>query len=246
MSLDLPILLHHYEALDSTNSFVKVHYQNYDLTRLNLITASTQTHGKGSYGKSWSSPKDLNIYASFFFALEPSSLNLCNLAQLLSLTLARYLTTLGFHPAIKWPNDLLLHDHKVSGILCEVLPIDKRVLVVLGLGLNINMPKSLCEEIDQPTTSLFISSGQILNINKLLNELADAFQKDLVVYLENDFAYFHEEYNMYMVYQNKPVFFQNQYLGLSKQVNPKGLLEIITSQGGIEAISNGSIKLHQF
>lgn len=244
MSLDLPVLIYHYESLDSTNTFVKLHYKNYDLKRLNLISASEQTQGKGSYGKSWLSPKEMNIYASFFFALTPSSLNLCNLAQLLSLTLARQLTILGFHPTIKWPNDLLLQDHKVSGILCEILPIDHQILVILGYGLNVNMPKSLCEEIDQPTTSLFISSGQILNIEKLLNKLANAFQKDLIVYLQKDFAYFYEEYNTYMVYQNKPVFLQNQYLGLSKHVNPKGKLEIITPENAVESISNGSIKLH--
>lgn len=244
MSLDLPVLMHHYESLDSTNTFVKLHYKNYDVKRLNLISASEQTHGKGSYGKSWSSPKGMNIYASFFFALDPSFLNLCNLAQLLSLTLARQLTMLGFNPTIKWPNDLLLQDHKVSGILCEILPIDHQFLVVLGCGLNVNMPKSLCEEIDQPTTSLFVSSGQILNIEKLLNNLAEAFQKDLLVYLKKDFTYFYEEYNTYMVYQNKPVFFQNQYLGLSKHVNHKGELEIITPQNAVESISNGSIKMH--
>ncbi len=243
MSLDLPILMHHYESLDSTNTFVKLHYKNYDLKRLNLISASEQTQGKGSYGKSWSSPKEMNIYASFFFALNPSFLNLCNLAQLLSLTLARQLTILGFNPTIKWPNDLLLQDHKVSGILCEILPINHQLLVVLGLGLNVNMPKALCEEIDQPTTSLFVSNGQRLTIKTLLNNLAKAFQKDLLVYLEKDFTYFYEEYNTYMIYQNKPVFFQKQYLGLSKHVNAKGELEIITPQNAVEVISNGSIKL---
>ena len=244
MSLDLPILMHHYERLDSTNTWARFHYTEYNIKRLNLVSTSEQTHGKGSHGKLWASPKDMNIYATFFFAASPVSLNLCNLAQILSLTLARHLTTLGFNPTIKWPNDLFLNNAKIGGILCEILPIHDQSLVILGFGLNVNMPKSLCQEIDQPTTSLFIVSDQTLDTQKLLNDLASAFQKDLLIYLKKDFAYFSQEYNSYMVYRNQPVFFQNTYLGLSNQVNTKGELEILTPHNTLEAILNGSIKIH--
>jgi len=244
MSLDLPILMHHYERLDSTSTWARLHYTEHNIKRLNLVTASEQTHGKGSHGKSWSSPKDMNIYATFFFSTPHSSLNLCNLAQILSLTIARHLTTLGFNPTIKWPNDLFLENKKIGGILCEILPINDQFLVILGFGLNVNMPKSLCQEIDQPTTSLFISNGQILDTQKLVKDLGKDFQKDLLIYLKKDFAYFSQEYNSYMIYRNKPVFFQNTYLGLSKQVNTKGELEILTPNNILKAISNGSIKIH--
>lgn len=243
MFIDQPIIYHHLECIDSTNAWVKAHSKSFDLKRLHLISASEQTQGKGTHGKVWHSPKDVNIYATFFFSL-PKGNPYQTLAQLLSLSIAKILTSLTLSPTIKWPNDILLDEKKVCGVLCEITPLSEELLIVLGFGLNVNMSKSGCASINQPTTSLLLASGQYFIVETLLKNIATAFQKDLMIYLKEGFISFYKDYNRYMIYQGYPVFFNGKLLGISQEVNTLGELLIKTQDGQIQPFSYGSINLH--
>lgn len=240
---DLPIIYHHLECVDSTNTWVKIHNKSFDLKRLHVISASQQTQGKGTHGKVWHSPKDVNIYATFFFAL-PKGNSYQTLAQLLSLSIAKTLSSLDFKPTIKWPNDLLLDEKKICGILCEISSLSEELLVALGFGLNVNMLQSDCDSINQPTSSLLISCGKSFSIQELLETIAISFQKDLLLYIAEGFTPFYEHYNCYMTYKDYPVFFNGKLLGTSQSVNAKGELIVKTSSIELKAFPYGSIKLH--
>lgn len=242
MLLHLPIIHHHLESIDSTNTWVKTHYKSFDLKRLHLISASKQTHGRGTHGKTWHSPKDVNIYATLFFSLPKENLYQ-TLAQLLSLCIAKSLSSLNFTPTIKWPNDLLLDEKKVCGILCEITTLSDEVLIILGFGLNVNMTKEDCNRVNQPTTSLLVSSDTSWPIESLLESITSSFQKHLTLYLLEGFAPFHEEYNSYMVYRNYPVSFNGELLGISQTVNVNGELLVRTPLGELKTFSYGSITL---
>ncbi|MBM3191177.1 MAG: biotin--[acetyl-CoA-carboxylase] ligase [Chlamydiae bacterium] len=194
MSLDQPITFHHYDSLTSTNDWIKKNYALYDLDRLHLLSASQQTQGRGTYGKSWFSPEGLNLYASFFFALDTLPFPFTHIAQLLSLSSATTLESLGFTPKLKWPNDLLIENKKIAGVLCELVTIPGKTLIVLGLGLNVNMPLKLCLSLDQPATSLAVISKRSWELEPLRQRLAEEFQQDLLLYLEKDFVPFYKAY----------------------------------------------------
>ena len=243
MFLDLPIIYHHLECTDSTNSWVKTHYNFFDLKRLHLISATQQTQGKGTHGKIWHSPKDVNIYATFFFSL-PKGNPYQTLAQLLALSIANTLTSLECSPTIKWPNDILLNEKKICGVLCEITPLSEDLLVILGFGLNVNMNQTDCNSVDQPTTSLLISKGRSFATNNLLEKIALNFQENLILYLQKDFLSFCKHYNSYMVYKEYPVVFNGKLLGISQEVNVKGELIVKTPAGELIPFSYGSIKLH--
>lgn len=242
MEFAAPILYHFLESVDSTNTWVRLNYKAFDLSRLHVVYAAEQTKGKGTHGKSWVSPKEMNIYATFFFSL-PAGTLYSTLAAVLSLSIVDTLKPLGFDPAIKWPNDLLLNHKKICGILCELTPIGNELLVILGFGLNVNMPESLCNTIDQPTSSLFVVKNELFSTSDLLKTIALKFQQDLHIYLNDGFIAFTKSYNEYMIYTGYPVFLNNTLLGTAQSVNHLGELVIQSPSGEFLSVTSGSIKI---
>lgn len=237
-----PIHHLHLESVASTNDYVKEHYKDFDLAGLSVISASVQTQGRGTKKSSWHSKCPHNIYATFFFETKHSKDLQC-LAQLLSLSTAKVITQFGFQPTIKWPNDILIHHKKLGGVLCEINQSNDVSLVVVGIGLNINMPQSALDEIDQPVTSLYVSTGKIFSSQDVLKKIGHEFQKDLSLFLKEGFKPFCELYNSFMVYREFPVFDHKIPIGFSERVSENGFLECRGKKGEIIYISSGSIDI---
>jgi BirA family transcriptional regulator, biotin operon repressor / biotin---[acetyl-CoA-carboxylase] ligase len=242
MPFKAPISYHFLESVDSTNTWVKLNHAQFNLNSLHVLRASEQTQGRGTQGKSWVSPKRLNVYASLFFAL-PERRLYSTLAQMLSVTIADVLQMMGFDARIKWPNDLLVNDRKICGILCEIIPIANLFLVILGVGINVNMPQSLCATISQPVASLYALSQELYSPEDLLTSIAEKFQKELPIYLQQGFQPFLERYQHYMTYIGYPVMFDQKLVGTSHAVNVQGELEVLTEEGKILSVTYGSIKI---
>lgn len=242
MHFEVPISYHFLETVDSTNTWVRLNHTQFDLNSLHVLHASEQTRGRGTQGKSWISPKNLNIYASLFFAL-PEHRLYSTLAQMLSIIIADILQTMGFDARIKWPNDLLIDNRKICGILCEVIPIPNQLLVILGFGINVNMPQLLCDTVSQPVSSLYALSQELYSTEDLLKVIAEKFQKELPVYLKQGFKPFLSRYQHYMTYIGYPVVFDQNLLGTSHSVNVQGELEVLNDEGKILSVTYGSIKI---
>jgi BirA family biotin operon repressor/biotin-[acetyl-CoA-carboxylase] ligase len=71
-------------------------------------------------------------------------------------------------PAIKWPNDVMLHDRKVAGILAETTSDGQQLVAVVGVGVNVNSAPADLERVGNPATSLRIAAGQSLDRGQLL------------------------------------------------------------------------------
>ena len=74
--------------------------------------------------------------------------------------------------ALKWPNDLFHGERKLGGVLIELLGEQNGVLpVVVGIGLNVNMPLEAAESIQRPWTDLATARGSQLDRNRLAAQL---------------------------------------------------------------------------
>lgn len=102
------------------------------------IVARVQTHGRGRQGRSWVSAKDAGLH---FTALLRPQIEMARwpLITLMSaLAVADTLkTTCALSVDIKWPNDLIVDQHKISGILCETVDTGAGHAVVVGIGINL-------------------------------------------------------------------------------------------------------------
>lgn len=184
----------HFATLDSTNTWAKQHAEELDQKALTLVSADHQTAGRGRFKRLWLSPPGQNIYASFCFFIEKHRGDIGNLPQVMAIAAADVLEKLGFQPQIKWPNDVLLKGKKIAGILCETIPFSDMLCVVLGIGLNVNMPLELLSTIDRPATSLLAEDGAERDVEAVLSMLQEQFMQYLLCFLDEGFMPFLENY----------------------------------------------------
>ncbi len=116
-----------FEELDSTNDYLKNNYKKYsDFT---VIRAIKQLKGRGRFDRIWSSLNDLTF--SILFKKNLPHHFIAPLAVCLSLNY------LGVESSIKWPNDVLVEEQKISGVLVERIFENKDSVDIVGIGINI-------------------------------------------------------------------------------------------------------------
>ena len=210
-----------------------------------MVTADEQTAGKGRYQRTWASPKGVNLYATFCFRLHSNAGDLPSLAQIMSFSLASLLIEEGLQPKIKWPNDVLLNDKKVSGILCETIFESTWVHIFLGIGVNINMGKADLERIDQPATSLQNETGKTWDRRALLNRLEELFSTDLEQFKKTGFASFHDPVEALLAHKGSTIRCfdgKKEWVGVCHSLAKDGRLNLLLPNGEIHAVFSGDIK----
>jgi BirA family biotin operon repressor/biotin-[acetyl-CoA-carboxylase] ligase len=123
------------------------------------LVAGEQTGGKGRRGRQWSSPRG-NLYASLLLFDAAPMVQLAQLGFVAGVSVAsavRSLATPQDAFGIKWPNDLLSHGAKFTGLLLETRPVRDRVAVVIGFGVNC---RSHPDGLTYPTTDLSTILGR--------------------------------------------------------------------------------------
>ena len=129
------------DAIDSTNTYLRQLSSEEKLDDFTVVTAASQTAGKGQMGTKWASEKGKNLTFSVFkkvSCLENDEQFYISMAT----SLAIYNALKGFQIpklAIKWPNDILSENQKICGILIEnVIQNSKMTAAIIGIGLNVN------------------------------------------------------------------------------------------------------------
>ena len=138
-----------------------------------IITADTQTKGKGQRGNKWISKKG-NLFMTIFFNIS----NKISLKKLTSINLSILKkiikNQIKIKTEVKLPNDILIYKKKVCGILQEIIFKNKVKYLVVGVGINIiNSPDIK----NYPTTYLNKYSKKKTNKIKLINEIKLIFEK---------------------------------------------------------------------
>jgi len=129
-----------------------------------VIIADRQTQGRGRRGRQWISPAGKNLYLSAIVrpampAADGAILTL--MAAVACVTVMQEVSSL--HLSIKWPNDLMVADKKIGGILAEMKTEAAGIVyAVIGIGININSDDSdLPDNIKATATSVRLETGRI-------------------------------------------------------------------------------------
>ncbi len=195
------LIHHHFEWIESTNTWAKENAHLLPPDAMIIVTADGQTAGRGQFKRPWSSPFKQNIYLSFCFFVDKNRSDLGNIPQVLALSTISVLNQLGFTARLKWPNDLLVSQKKIAGILAETTMIDDQLCFILGIGLNVNMPFDLLEKVGQPATSLLhenqLIKGEevsLFDLQQIMEMLQEEFLKDYAVFNKEGFTPFLARY----------------------------------------------------
>jgi BirA family biotin operon repressor/biotin-[acetyl-CoA-carboxylase] ligase len=172
------VKIHAFSHCDSTNT-VAFRLALNGAQEGEVVVAESQVAGKGRMGRHWESPPGVNIYLSIIVrpAFPPNKMPMITLMTAVACTEAIEEVT-GLLPAIKWPNDLLLNGKKLGGILTEAdLEMDRINFVVVGIGINVNMPcSSLPPSIRDTATSLLEALGREISRIALIQALLRNFE----------------------------------------------------------------------
>jgi BirA family biotin operon repressor/biotin-[acetyl-CoA-carboxylase] ligase len=130
-----------FDEIDSTNAYLR-HHARSGAPEGTVAVAAHQSAGRGRLDRRWESPPGASLLMSVLFRpdFDPAELHLCTAALALAAVEACRQVA-GVEPALKWPNDLVVGEAKLAGILAEAEFEGARVAaVVVGLGLNIDWP----------------------------------------------------------------------------------------------------------
>lgn len=177
--------IHNFEELESTNKTAFLMAENNQISNYEIVLANQQYGGKGRNSRSWNSPKG-NLY--FSLVLKPQ-LEIAKIPQIsfvaitaLRLAIAKLADKLDIKN--KWPNDLLINQKKVAGLLLESkFRQNNCEFIIVGIGLNTD---SNPDNTIFPATN-FKNCGIILEKQKALEIFLDEFEKLYQNYLTYGF-----------------------------------------------------------
>ncbi|MGE4571936.1 MAG: biotin--[acetyl-CoA-carboxylase] ligase [Candidatus Izemoplasmatales bacterium] len=212
------------DSINSTNTYLKDHYQDYQ--HLDCVLTYQQIQGKGRLANTWfSTDKDLTFSILIKDKLSAKAIQLMPLYT--AYILNNVISTYTNDSLIKWPNDLLIHGKKVSGILVESLYQDSLKALIIGIGINVNN-KDFPDHIKNQAISLSQISQEDVDVEKLLLKIQDHFEKDYEIY-KNDPTFIIKDLNQKLAYKNQWItYIENQinHQALCKEINEDGHLMV--------------------
>jgi BirA family biotin operon repressor/biotin-[acetyl-CoA-carboxylase] ligase len=163
-----------FDRLASTNAHLRDRFlQDADLDSGHIVAAREQTAGRGRQDRTWLSAPHQNLCFSLFIRTDAPLVAVPSLTMATALAVNDLLRSKGIRSAPKWPNDVLVGDRKICGILSERVerPTDRRAGIIIGIGLNVNMTTEDAASIDRPATSILIETGQAADLFQTLEAL---------------------------------------------------------------------------
>jgi BirA family biotin operon repressor/biotin-[acetyl-CoA-carboxylase] ligase len=220
------------DSVDSTNSEAKRRIS--DIDNLSVLSALSQSEGRGQKGNKWSSFPGENLTFSIVLKfgeqaggkVEPAVAGKLRLAvaareqfvltEITSLSIVEFLSRHGIKAKIKWPNDIYVGDKKICGVLIEnSLRGESLSSSIIGIGLNVNQ-RNFDVNLPNPT-SMALETGLQEDIKGCLEEFMDIFQNTLFAALSSDHN-LRDSYLSHLWRRNIPA----QYIDLSAHPSPEG------------------------
>lgn len=150
--------IHYLNKIDSTNTYAK-ELAAAGCDEGTIVVAEEQTKGRGRLGRFWNSDNRKGVWMSIIFKpdITPTEANIFTIGASVAVVLGIKNTT-GILSGIKWPNDILLVDKKVGGILTELKCEGNFVkYVIVGVGINVNQgEEDFSKDIRKKATSIKI------------------------------------------------------------------------------------------
>jgi BirA family biotin operon repressor/biotin-[acetyl-CoA-carboxylase] ligase len=160
---------HCYSRVNSTNNIAKELLEN-GAQEGTVVIADEQYAGKGRHNRSWWSPYG-GIYLSLIINPEVSLEEFPLIGLIAGCAVVKAITQVtGLYPLLKWPNDIMLKNKKLGGILCElVVNKERKYTVVIGIGINQNIPlDEIPPKLQNCTTSIKIEMGEDTSREELI------------------------------------------------------------------------------
>ncbi|PSV37629.1 bifunctional biotin--[acetyl-CoA-carboxylase] ligase/biotin operon repressor BirA [Photobacterium sp. GB-36] len=232
-------------VIDSTNQYLLDRVGQ--LPSGSVCLAEYQEAGRGRRGRQWVSPFGSNLYLSIYWRLEAGMAAAMGLSLVVGVAIAETLKKLGAYDVrVKWPNDIYYQDKKLAGILVEMTgQAGDAAHLVIGMGLNINMPLTEQSEITQAWTTLSQACDSLPSRNILAATLISHLNQTLCDYEHQGLVGFVERWNKIDNFLNRPVKLligERTIEGTARGIDAQGAL-LLETDTGITPYIGGEISL---
>ena len=234
------------DAIDSTNEFLKGLSTEQSLENFTVVTAETQTKGKGQMGAVWDSEPSKNLIMSVFidnFFINNNKVFDINIVVTCSIIQALEIFKIP-DLSIKWPNDIMSYNKKIGGVLIEnSFKSNGSISSIVGLGLNVNQTdfdnlpkassmKAICETTFDKQEILFMIIEKLEKNISLWNQKSEAMRTDFTNRL------FKKGVPMPFSDQNN-----QKFMGIIQGISANGKLEILLEDDSVSEFGIKEIQL---
>tara|TARA_B100001113_G_scaffold326106_1_gene298791 strand:+ start:52 stop:816 length:765 start_codon:yes stop_codon:yes gene_type:complete len=235
--------LEYYSRLASTND------EAWELIAENvpngsLIITDNQFKGRGRFGNKWISAPSMGLtFSLILYDLK----NLHKLPLIIGVSVCEALKEFNFKLKLKWPNDIILNDKKIGGILCELKKINNVKTIVVGIGMNINeKADDFPDNLRKKAISLSMVSNITYQRERVLAKILNHFEKNLDLLKEKNLELF-KKWESFCSHINKEVTFHKNNInvvGRFLKISDRGsaIIEVnnkeIVFSSGIVEINN--------
>jgi BirA family transcriptional regulator, biotin operon repressor / biotin---[acetyl-CoA-carboxylase] ligase len=216
----------YFPVLDSTMREVEQHPEG------TLVVAGAQTAGIGRHGHTWESERDAGLYFSVSLPLTPLLTLALGIAAVEAIRTATHVVC-----DLRWPNDVLLHERKLAGILVQ----SAQRAAVAGIGINI-LQRSFPPELSGIATSLALETGLEFRPEDIFVELVLSME----FWRVQPAARIREEFAARSSYSNGKrvqVPIEGQMTAATTAgITPEGFLQVLTADGRRQVIMAGGVR----
>lgn len=238
----------YFDSLDSTNTKAKDLAGSGELDGA-VVISEEQTMGKGRLGRSFISPKGKGIWMSIILRpeIEPQSAAIITQIAAAAINLAAY--EMGIRTYIKWPNDIILNNKKLCGILTEMnAELTNINYAIMGIGINANLDiEDYTEKVRKCATSLKIETGKSINRKELLarflNNFEDLYEEFIIKDDIKRTIKICRENSILIGREINVIKRGNTVRAKALDLNDEGLLVVEYENGKIESLISGEVSV---
>ena len=245
----------YYESIDSTNDELKRRISGEDGKAIDsglVISAATQTAGRGRSGHIWSSPAGSSIATSMLIwpeGLPESAVPQLTIVAAIAVSQAIEEIT-GLSASIKWPNDILIDARKVSGILVERLICDGKPAIITGIGVNMrrgSYPPELTGKAVSIQEVLGGADGSVIDDRSVIEGIWSRYEEAYGIFVRtNDLSGLVSYYNSRLINAGRIVRVLDpavEYEARAMEIDHSGRLMIEKADGIRLAIDSGEVSV---
>lgn len=228
-------------SVSSTNAVIWEREWHPEPPRKSVLLASQQTAGRGRTGNIWVSPPG-GLYLSILRRVTEGTARSSLFSLLAGLAVVRAMEgMLGLKASLKWPNDVLVEDRKIAGILCE----GRGLWQVVGIGINVNVSTlMLGEPLQSSSASLMELLGRPVSMGELAGKLLAEFHRVETDYLSSG-RFPLSDYLHYFPFRGQEVIMETTSgpaRGVIRTVTPDGGLLVEHEDGSRICVRSGEVR----
>ena len=237
--------VYHFNKLRSTMNEASILASQGNISG-SVIIAEEQTFGRGRFDRKWISDPGRDILCSIILRPSINQLPFVNMAITLAVVETVEQIT-GQNCLIKWPNDVLISQRKLCGVLIEVEIIDGSVQhAIIGIGLNVNTDISVHPEISASATSISRELGECVDRTYVFKLLLDCIEKFYSRVLNGDTLRDEWVSRLAMINETVEIIFAGDKIsGKSLGIDEQGRLLLETKPGNVISVPAGEILNHR-